>query len=92
VVLKCGLAFQVKIMGGGYLREIVGPKRDEIINDSIEVCSHETHNSTTQYFLEDYVKKNETGKSCNTNMHVGSEKCIQTFGWKISKEEATLKT
>jgi hypothetical protein len=64
------------------LRRIFGPKRDEVTGEWKKL--HIT------YCAGDKIEKNEMGGACSA--YGGGERCVQDFGGKTWREEATGET
>jgi hypothetical protein len=74
------------------LRRIFGPEREEVAGGWRRLHNEELHNLYTSSYISGIIKlrRMRWGETCST--HGRGEKCLQYFGWKTQREEATRKT
>jgi hypothetical protein len=82
---------RLRVFENRVLRKIFGPKRVEVIGGPKNCirCSF-MYCNLLQYNLYDQVKKDEKGRTYNTNG--GKEDCLKEIGGKARRKETTRKT
>jgi hypothetical protein len=82
---------RLRVFENMVLRRILGPKRDEVTGEWRKLHNEELHNLYSSPDIIRQVKsRQKVGGACGT--HGRGEKCVQGFGGKARRREATGKT
>jgi hypothetical protein len=81
--------YRLRVFENRVLREIFGPKWDDVTGERRKFNNEELHILLTQYCAGDNIE-NDMGEACSADG--GGDRRVQGFGWKTLGKETTVET